>query len=643
MWSYYSSRTVGTVASRSATLGTTNDSHFTSIHNNATATASGTIVSGTIVTVSASTSAVSYGGSFSDAVYSTSQRHNIRSESFSSSNINSVGTTTFSAAQVTEQGLSISLLNGFSRQLFSTNATSAQVGDSSRFGTTYISVSDSYSEVSSSWWETFLTSRMTSTSAGGVTTARTSITQSGTTTDSRASFNYTTTTFTETTTSWRTTTSTRTSTFPTSTAGATTGSSSSSDTYTTQLTSSGTTTHTSYRTSWGTPPFYLDTIIEVATSEWAWEATTSGTGRVTALGASFTGTTLTFQGDSTSERADTYNVSAETDNATSTITYLSTTETTTTLAALRTSTQSTYSVAVGSNVGAPFTSTTGATISYTSVTTSSFAYTSSFTTTQEEIEQSDVFTRGSVTFSDTYTTSTSTGTSRTTLTDSFLNDDNMFFTGSTGYSESASDPTTTTSYAESGTTVHTGTFASLAFNLLNGSAVTADTPSYTAATIGRGFQDESFGRGFPIGTNLAIITGTTSTTTTSETTTLSASLALGWPHTDQTPILRAGESANIAGAVPTSLTNTRVTSRLGGVGWESASNTVITVTIGIHQMTTQNSLGATATTAKTWNITNSTFSLGPGQALAAEVVPLASILTNATYNPVLSFSANDPS
>lgn len=473
----------------------------------------------------------------------------------------------------------------------------------------------------------------------------TSFTGSGTTTDSRASYNYTTTATTTATTGYVTTTSTIASIFPTSTTGGTTTATSSVDTYTTEKTTNITSTFTTYATSWGTPPFYLDTIIEVASSDWAWMATTSGTGRVSDLASSFTGTiTLTDQGSSSTLRFDTYDITNSDIIDSTNLTFTETTLATTTLTALLTSTQSTYSVAVGSNAPAPFTSITAATISYTSTTTSSFEYGSSYTETQDSFVQTDVLTRGFITFADTVTTTTSTGSSTSSIVSSFLNNSRMFFVGTTGDSDSQDfGGTRTTTSTENGSTGYTVTFETLALDFFNATALSADTPSYTAVTIGRGFQDESFGRGWPMGTNLASITGTTSTTTTSETTTVSASLALGWPHTDQTPILRSGESADIVGSVPTTLTNTRRTSQLGGVGWESTVSTIITDTIGIHQMTTQDSNGATGTTAKTWNITASTYSLGPGQALAAESVPLASVTTNATYNPVVSFSAFDPS
>lgn len=641
MWSYYSSRVVGTVASETSSSLQTLESQSSRLNGSGTATATISSLAKTVDRLTQTYSTRRYGGLFSQAGIFGSHQSQVISRSTTESYTNTSTSSTAQTVQKTDSGVTYTGDFGFSREVMSATGSTVQSGQVTTASTQISSFSDSYSQSSSSWSLTIMTSQRATSSDGGTSQTTVSLTFSGTDLDSRATYRNTTVTSSTSSTLWQTTTSTRGSTYPTSTAGDTTTTTSSTESYTTQRTTTTvSSSFVTYATTWAVPPFYLDTIIIVPTSEWAWKVTTTGTGQVTALGASFTSTILTEQGQSRSLRHDTYALSASV-FATSAITVLSSAQTTTTLTALRTSTLSTYSVAVGSFASAPFTDTTGATINYTTTRTSSFTYRSTFTTTSNYIALSDAFTRGTSTFTGSIATTTSTGSSTSAVTFSFPYEDLMFYVGSTSSSESGLtlvDVSTTSLQSKSAEL--TFSRQSFAFSFTNAAVKTPDTISYTAASIGRGFQASALGRSVAIGTNLSLsASSSTDTTTLTFSTTSSVSLALGWPRTVQTPIMRAGDTATHVGSVPQTLTNTRQTSRFGGVGWETVS-TIGTDTIGIHRMTTQDATGGTATTMKTWNITASTFSLAGGQALAAESVPLLSVSSNATYSQVVSFSAH---
>ncbi len=533
--------------------------------------------------------------------------------------------------------------------------------------TRYSYSSDSFTFTQSN--ETRATTSFTNSTAGtsSSTTSSSRQTQSSTNIDSvELCYEYTTTSTTGTETQTVTTTASRTFSTPTETSFSTstsfttdttttsasvttTGSASVSGTVLTSTTQTGTHSYVTYATTWvstSDAPFIKDTILEPVSTDWPWMITT--TGEVTVAGVSFTKTTIsaTFQSSAVGSTTNsTYPLTAPAVSKSYTVPQANTSSGTITVQS--TTLSSTYSVGVGVNdQSAPFSSTTLATISYTtsSSTTKTVSY-HTFSVRSFTVFQPTVASGFTSSGASSLTTTTTNGTLGTTLTYTFPVTDNLFVTGSRSSSSiiSTSRSTSSSQSVEGGTLV----LNSRLYTSTQATVNPADTMLYGAATIGRGFQVSPFGRGQPVGTNLQIsqtsssLSGPATSDSVTYTTTAKATLYSGWPNV-QVPSTNVSVSAASAGNVPTTLSNTRTVSTVGGIGWASTQSTTLSASIGAHRVTSQDSTGGTTAFDTSWNSTDSTSVLNPGEALVTESRPVASSYassTTNTYAPFLNFPA----
>jgi hypothetical protein len=369
-------------------------------------------------------------------------------------------------------------------------------------------------------------------------------------------------------------------------------------------------TSTSYVTSSFALPCIIDTIIEFNTNEWGWSVSAGGSNRAEAIAASFTRTTFSATLGVTTQTFPTVTI---TGNA-QTITFTQTTYSSGTITSTRSSTTtSTYRVA-SFGTDTPFTNTTHvATISHTRTTATTFTYSSASgtrTTTFTTVSDTAATTVGS--FTDTVTTTFSGGTSLST----------------NSYTRTTSNQIITVSSRLSITQGISLVSVLAAITYVRDSSTAAAVPTIRQVTIGEGWQGTTFGREQPIGTNLN--SGTTSTVSES---------ATAWPSSVVRVQVGDRDAVALAGTVPQSLENTRTTSKAGGFGWLSTFTTTMTQTIGVHHGTTVNS-STSGTFDKTWTPASSTFSFGPGVAVAVEPVPLVNSTSSSNGdNQFLSFAA----
>lgn len=448
-------------------------------------------------------------------------------------------------------------------------------------------------------------------------------------------YNSTTVTSTSTSTIQTTVTSTRQSTFPTSTSTGGTVSSSSADTYTNSSTTSFSATVTTYATATLSLPCIVNTIIEAATSDWAWKVTTTGTDSLDSIGESFTKTTFVASMLTGDSAVPTF---TDVGAAASTKTWTSTTYTSTTTASTRSTTsQSTYRVAQ-SGSALPFTNTTRtATISYTSTVNTTLTYSSSGTRTTTFTHFPATNGSTTVTSADTVTTTWANGTSLSTYTYTRPQTNSGLTGSNSGSGSSGSAQTThatftekvTTSTSNSATASPTASSVTVSVSYTRDSSAGPTVPSVADVTIGEGWQAGSLGRQQSIGTNIA--SGTESTV---------SDQATIWPPSVKTPVASSSDAYAPAGSVPQTLRNVKSTSTFGGYGWVSTDgSTASQSSLGIHRITTCNS-SSSGTSQKTWSPTASTVSISSGVGLAAESVPIAnSTSTNNGDSQFVSFSA----
>jgi hypothetical protein len=414
--------------------------------------------------------------------------------------------------------------------------------------------------------------------------------------------------------------STTTSTTGTSTVTYTqTTSSSSVDTVTTSSTTTESITAESYTTGTLALPCIIATVLEANTNEWAWRVTTTGSGKVESLGTSFTKTTYNATIDAGAVTAPTV---SNTGQASATLTYTSTSTASSSLTSSRvTTTQSTYLVAQSGTL-VPFTNTTRtATISHTRTTQTTYTYSTSATRTASFAYFSHTDATSTASFASTLTTTFSDGTSLSVLTFTRPTTTLIFFSNSI--------LSTTNTFQTSGTIfLRTIVSASASITYVSQSSTSGGPPSVKAISVGEGWQAQSLGRLQAVGTNLAV--GTTST--------ISAAATI-WPAPVRAAIVSSSDAVALSGSVPTTLTNTKATSRIGGYGWDRTVGSTATQTIGMHRITTCNS-SSSGTTEKMWEQSASTFSMTEGQAIAAESVPVAGSISSTNGDrQFLSFSA----
>lgn len=470
-------------------------------------------------------------------------------------------------------------------------------------------------------------------------------------------------------------TSTRQSNFPTSTSSTrtatTTGTAtsttvsymtsttaSSEDTFTTSVSSVVVSTVTTYLTA-NVPlgAITFDTVVQADATDWLWSVSAGGTGPVTAIGASFTRTTFSASATGGSVQAATFDLAA---TATVDFTYLQTTYTSATIgSSATTSSVSTYLVGVVPTIsvtttgGTTTSSTVGEGVPLTVFSTASISYTTTAATTYTfSISSATVVDNGPVLTAanwssssagmDVVITTYSGGTSLTSITYTFpVSNFNTFESGTssvtitgTTHRTTAGDSTTVTKGTASESTFEGVTVASATMGMIyiQNLVTSGGDLTFTDVTIGQGWQatPTDFGRQQPMGTNIGGIGAV-------------ATQAFGWPQAS-VAVLPVGDTAvtiTLAGLVPTSLKNTVETTALGGFGWDSTETTTVANTPGVQRQTLCDSFSNTTTSQVTWNSTNLTLTLGPGDGIAVEAIPIAESTTapDTSSNPFLQFPA----
>jgi len=447
----------------------------------------------------------------------------------------------------------------------------------------------------------------------------------------------------------------------------TTATTSSTNSEATSKTATSTTTIQAYATTTALQNVVLDTIVAADSTDWLWQVTTTGTGDLSSLGASFTRTTFS----ATSALATSViGYASEPGTNTAYLTFTSATTATSTITSSTVSSfSSSYSVAVipttttlntrlatvttTISAAVPLTGTSAATVTYTSSAATTLTYSTRASSTvslityvgglgqtvASTVNETDIttFAGGTITTSFSYTIPVPVGS--------------VFLTGTESYN--AGVPTTYSSTFTSST--HPGSSYSFTFNCTNysasvlaGAQVAAATGSSagvtvgytndsqgqgsmffaTDTTIGKGWQPtpSSFGGANPIGTN---INGPTAIT----------QQALGYPQAS-VAVPSGTVTVGIAGAVNTTLTNQLSTTAIGGFDWSSTASTVVTQTQGILRITTCDSFSNTGTVETTFDTSHSTYSIASGQGIAAESVPMVNSSSNTSGGtPYLSFAA----
>lgn len=425
-----------------------------------------------------------------------------------------------------------------------------------------------------------------------------------------------------------------------------TASSSSAETVTT---SSATTTSTS-QTFTPTTSIVLsvcfDTVAIAESTDWAWSVTTTGSDSLGSIGASFTRTT--FSATNSGGSAPCATPTLDNSVVVQTVTYSSTTyDTSSITSTVRTTTASTYNVAtagVGGLASFPITAAPlTASVTYTTSTSTAYTFFTSATVTEELLVDSFAGNTFVASFTDTVTTTFSGGTSLSMLSYTLPEPANAIEarTGSETGSIGVPSQGTFTQVDNMGVTVAS---ASVTLKFPHAMMTSGATPKFLDTTVGPGWQvPSSMGAGAPIGTNVSA--------------SAAAEVALGWPAVS-VPVLNSTDTANVAGAVPSTFVNLQETSRMGGFSWNTSASTVITLT-GSQTSSSTDSLGNPTTVtvdapAKIWRATTadsfsntatteystSVISIGPGQGIAFESVPeVASQSSQDSPAPFLNFPA----
>lgn len=573
-------------------------------------------------------------------------------------------------------GQSVSTLSGAGTGGFATTIT---LGSSfSSIGATGGTASTSFGSTS---WDGFGASVVASSS-------------SSSTHSSGRSFTYNSTTLTRTTTgNWgTTTTATRSSTYPVSSAGGT-QSTSSADTFTISTTALSTVTETTYTSASLLLPCIVNSVVEAQSSDWGWLVTTTGSDELSAVGVSFTRTTISATGSTISVARTVITR----DSNSASFTYTSTTYASATTASSRTTTSSsTYSLGSPTSVAStiPLTATRGASVTYNTTVATTLTYSLSSTTTSSFTTWTATGVTQTSSRVDTVPTTYTGGTSNVFISYTWTTAIPVAGTVSVadfGDLNGGSSSSSLSSVVGTNKTVInavTGTdwqSRSDAITLTPGDCTTFDPraqvntatpPSLYEVAVGDGFQVAlSLGRLQPVGSNLAAspalpmasqcssvwpggpvtpvldsaqnvfgvtttfesggtaFTVTTSTTTAAPgTTTVAASVAIT-PAASYLPSQSSERSQTNTTANPYSY---------GGHGWDSTTGSTLTGTIGIQRGTVLDSTGGTTTTQRTWSA-SSTLSLAQGKVIALETVPQAFSGTTsssaASISKYLSFSA----
>lgn len=390
----------------------------------------------------------------------------------------------------------------------------------------------------------------------------------------------------------------------------------------------------------------LITVIVASTTDWLWSTTTTGTGQVASIAASFTSQTFYYSTVVTpsnsffidfTDKGVTYNYTVTTTNYNSSSKTIS----------IATTSSSTYSTGAPhtGNTSMPPSTTSAATVTYATFSVRSITYSTSVTTTRSSsiLGQSSLWTNQQRTTGQNFIiTSYSGGTTVTIFTTTDIAYTAAGFTGNSSTGTATNVVTSTnnvngTSLISSGSTTASGAttlVTSSNFTTANTypSAVTDPTSSlsYLDATIGPGFQVYgSLGAGQSIGTNVSAPSS------------LKLPFATAFPATVDTPILSQSSDSGaitLIGAVPTTLQNYHTSNVLGGVSWNSTVATTVSAQPGLYSATVYDGT-TTSTTTLSFDSTVNTFVLNPGYGLAVEPMPRAYSKPSTALNPLLAFTA----